>query len=293
MDVSIQFFKQKAKKVLLPIYDEQEANALIRILIEHFAQLPIWQLSLSPQATFTQEASIAANQALNRLIAQEPIQYILGQAWFMGYTFMVNPYVLIPRPETEELVQWILDTNPPRPYPIQIMDIGTGSGCIPIGLYLEWTRRYPYVPSPKIYGLDVSNEALTIAQQNAKQLNAPIVYKQLDILQASNNDFQAIDLIVSNPPYVLESEKREMKPNVLEHEPHLALFVPDQNPLLFYKVIAQRALHWLKPKGQLFFEINEQMGSATKALLEDMGFEGVELQQDIYQKDRFCKGQKP
>lgn len=211
---------------------------------------------------------------IERLHQHEPIQYILGETDFYGRRFKVSPSVLIPRPETEWLIHELMKEKFTSP---GILDIGTGSGCIAITLQLE-------IPDAKIYGLDISASALAIAKQNAETLKADIKFIQSDFLL--DFSIEPLDAIVSNPPYIKESEKASMKPNVLEHEPHQALFVPDDDPLRFYKAIASKSKALLKPDGKIFVEINEQLGNEVKLLFERSGLYSVHIIKDLDGKDR-------
>lgn len=221
---------------------------------------------------------------MEKLMRNIPIQYVLGKAPFYGREFIVNPNVLIPRNETEELVHWIIKifSNPKKS--LHILDIGTGSGCIPVTLALE-------LSGAEVVALDVSQNALDIAAENAKDLQAEIVFYQTDILKEPIPRV-AWDIIVSNPPYVRESEKDEMRSNVLDHEPHLALFVPDRDPLLFYRMIAEKAMDALREEGMLFFEINEAFGEEVRELLQNLGYVEVEVRKDLLGKDRMVKAKK-
>jgi release factor glutamine methyltransferase len=222
-------------------------------------------------------------KAITRLKNYEPIQYIIGDTEFYGLVFKVNPSVLIPRPETEELVDWIIkDCEDDKK--INILDIGTGSGCIAISLAKN-------LPNAKVFALDVSNEALKTANQNAINNGVEVEFIEADILSYNSLDIQ-FDLIVSNPPYVRELEKQMMSANVLDHEPHLALFVEDDDALLFYRKITDVAADILKPNGQLFFEINESLGESTKQLLDNSNYKNIELKKDIFEKDRMIKAVK-
>jgi release factor glutamine methyltransferase len=225
------------------------------------------------------------NFAVKQLKQQRPVQYILGKADFYKLQFVVNEQVLIPRPETEELVDLIIrelkQTNAP-----DILDIGTGSGCIAITLKKN-------LPAATVAALDVSEGALKVAMQNAVSNQVAVSFFQQDILKTNTLPeavFRQFDCIVSNPPYICISEKKEMDKNVLEHEPHLALFVPDEDPLLFYKAIADFALNHLKPKGKLYFEINAAYGLETKQMLEKKGFKNVILISDLNNKNRILQG---
>lgn len=216
-------------------------------------------------------------QIVAELKTHKPIQYILGKTEFYGLKINVNEHTLIPRPETEQLVDWILKENF-----VAALDIGTGSGCIPIALAKH--------TDAKVLAIDVSEDALLIAEENAKNNKVEIDFIHQDILQT--NYLQKVDLIVSNPPYVLESEKEKIQENVLDYEPELALFVEDKNPLIFYKKIASLAFNFLNENGKLFFEINAKFGKETIEMLADIGFVNIELKKDMNDKDRMIKAIK-
>lgn len=215
-------------------------------------------------------------QDFERLKRGEPIQYIIGKAPFYGREFLVSPATLIPRNETEELVHLIIKENPQQG--LRILDIGTGTGCIPISLFLE-------MKEPEVYALDISLEALKVARQNAKSLKAEVNFLQGDILR-ERIPLESLDILVSNPPYIPEKGKAEMHKNVLDFEPGLALFVPDEDPLLFYRRIAELGREHLKKGGRLYFEIHEDFGPETVDLLESMGYQEVRLIQDLNGKNR-------
>ncbi len=215
-----------------------------------------------------------------RLKAEEPLQYILGNTEFYGYNFEVNSNVLIPRPETEELITWIKESSSENDN-IKILDIGTGSGCIPITLKKE-------IPTAEVFALDISEKAIETAKKNAKNNNVDVTFLLHDILSEKELE-NTFDIIVSNPPYVRNLEKEEIKNNVLNNEPHLALFVEDDNPLIFYKRIADIAKTALNPNGLLFFEINQYLGNETKQMLEDKNFSNVILKRDLFGNNRMIK----
>jgi release factor glutamine methyltransferase len=231
--------------------------------------------ALLSEQQITQLHSILAELATNR-----PVQYVLGEAWFAGDKYYVNEFVLIPRPETEELVEWISEYAHIVNKPLSILDIGTGSGCIPIALKLA-------IPNANMSALDISKEALVVAKQNAQTHQVSIEFIEQDILQTKQLK-EHYDIIVSNPPYIPLREKSNMQSQVTEHEPEIALFVSDHFPLLFYSKIAHIGKSALKPKGQLFFEIHYDQGNAIMALLNEMGYH-AELRQDIYGKDRMVR----
>ena len=215
------------------------------------------------------------NDIIQRINRHEPIQYVLGKAEFYGRGFAVDGSVLIPRPETELLIRAVLKEKKFSP---TILDIGTGSGCIAITLAVE-------IPSSEVYAIDISEEALTVAQQNAENLKAKVNFSKFDIL-ANEKLEHRFDIIVSNPPYIAESEKKEMNSNVLDFEPPLALFVTDKDPLVFYKAIARRGKSLLKPGGKIFVEINERFGKELKQHFRNEGYSNVSIEKDINNKDR-------
>ena len=264
------------------IQDEQEIESFFFILTEYLHNLKRVDLALNPNFELSDAEVEKWNIILADLQQEKPIQYITGEAWFYGLQFEVNENTLIPRPETEELVEWIL--NSPithHPSPITILDIGTGTGCIPISLKVN-------LPQANVSAIDVSEKALEVAKRNAASNKVEINFIQTNILEAEDLN-QNFDIIISNPPYVRNLEKQEIKKNVLEYEPHLALFVEDTDALLFYRKIAQLALKNLSPNGLLFFEINQYLGKETVELLENLGFKNIELKKDIYGNDRMVK----
>lgn len=274
-------------------YPNEEIASFFYIASEYYMKYKRIDVSLNANEVVTTEHYEQFQNLLEQLKIYEPIQYILGDTEFFGLPFKVSASVLIPRPETEELVDWIISENQKSntQAPITILDIGTGSGCIAISLAKN-------IPNAKVYALDVSNEALKIARQNAQQNEADITFIQADVLNKEavmlslSKQQQQFDIIVSNPPYVRELEKEWMHDNVLHYEPHLALFVEDDNALVFYEAIAELSQTLLKDTGYLFFEINEYLGEAMKTLLSKHQFQHIELRQDIYQKDRMTKAQK-
>ncbi|MEO0472240.1 MAG: peptide chain release factor N(5)-glutamine methyltransferase [Bacteroidota bacterium] len=227
-------------------------------------------------------------RCLNRLKATEPIQYILGETDFYGRHFVVNPSVLIPRQETEELMVWARDEVPKKtPHrPIQALDIGTGSGCIPVSLWLEWQEKG--IPSTWT-GLDVSEAALQMARQNAVSLQAEVLFQVTDITTAVADDFSGLDLIISNPPYVPPEELADMQLHVRNHEPHLALFTPHNDPLYFFRIIGQLGKSWLKPGGLLFFEGHLDHMQAVADMLTAAGWQEVMLRKDLNGRDRMIR----
>ncbi|TDQ14626.1 release factor glutamine methyltransferase [Algoriphagus boseongensis] len=273
MSISYQEFSQKLSLELTPLYDSQEAQNLVEWLLEHHLGLKRMDLF-----KFMKEEALpeVLYSDLERLKEGEPIQYILGHCPFYGRDFKVNQHTLIPRNETEELVHLIIKENP-KPG-LKILDIGTGTGCIPISLSLEMT-------SPEVFGLDISEGAIEVAKENALKNRAQVKFLNCDILK-SFPDLPQLDIIVSNPPYVPQSEKKEMHQNVVEFEPHLALFVPDSDPLVFYRVIAEKSKDLLNPGGKLYFEIYEKAGTEISDLLKNLGFDQIKLHKDLNGKDR-------
>jgi release factor glutamine methyltransferase len=274
------------------IQDEQEIESFFFILTEYLHNLKRVDVALNPNFEISDAAIEKWNAILAQLQQEKPIQYITGEAWFYGLQFEVNENTLIPRPETEELVEWIL--NSPiikHPSPINILDIGTGTGCIPISLKANLSQA-------NVSAIDISEKALEVAKRNAELNKVEINFIQANILEVEDlsklatSNFQlptSIDIIVSNPPYVRNLEKQEIKKNVLDYEPHLALFVEDTDALLFYRKIAQLALKNLSSNGLLFFEINQYLGKETVELLENLGFKNIELKKDIYGNNRMIR----
>ncbi|MDY8138278.1 peptide chain release factor N(5)-glutamine methyltransferase [Aquimarina sp. 2201CG5-10] len=262
-------------------YGSEEALSFFYMLTTEFFSLKRVDIALQLTREVSDEELLNFKSAQSRLETQEPIQYILGHEEFYGARFIVNQHVLIPRPETEELVNWIIKDYAKTKTTLKILDIGTGSGCIAISLAKK-------IPNSKVYAIDVSEEALKVAKQNASLNKVDIQFIKADILE-ENDLKEEFEIIVSNPPYVRELEKQEIKPNVLDHEPHQALFVEDGDPLVFYEKIASLAKKNLKNNGVLYFEINQYLGEATKNMIRDMGFASVVLRKDIYQNDRMIK----
>jgi len=286
-------------KELDAIFGKNEVGSVFNILISHYLKFNRIALVLEPDLTISKEEEQPLFEALSRLKQEEPIQYIIGETEFFGLPFKVNEHTLIPRPETEELVSLVLQNIKNQKTcladwqanskVVSILDIGTGTGCIAISLAKN-------LPNAKVFALDVSEEALKIAEQNAELNKVDIHFLKADILSKEtwNLEFKNLkfDIIVSNPPYVRNLEKQEIKKNVLNHEPHLALFVEDTNPLQFYKAITDFAIDKLVENGLLFFEINQYLGDETKQLLQDKDFLDIELKPDIFGNNRMLKGKK-
>ena len=268
------------------IQDEQEIESFFFILTEYLHNLKRVDVALNPNFELSEDGVKKWNAILLDLQQEKPIQYITGEAWFYGLRFEVNENTLIPRPETEELVEWIIESQKSKvqSQKFDILDIGTGSGCIPIALKAN-------LPQANVSAIDVSEEALEVAKRNAAINKVDINFIQANILEVEDLNCH-FDIIVSNPPYVRVLEKQEIKKNVLDYEPHLALFVDDNDALLFYRKITQLALKNLAPNGLLFFEINQYLGKETVILLENLGFKNIELRKDIYGNDRMIKCEK-
>jgi release factor glutamine methyltransferase len=269
---------------LSSIYDLGEAESFFYLILEEKQQLKRIDLALNPDLIFSNEEIQLWNSILEQLQKEIPIQYLLGKTSFYGLEFEVNPAVLIPRPETEELVEWIIQSQKSevRSQNVKILDIGTGSGCIAISLAKN-------IVNAEVFAIDVSKKALATAKKNGEINQVKVTFLEKNILETDDLE-QQFDIIVSNPPYVRELEKQEIKKNVLDNEPHLALFVADNDALIFYRKIAELAQKNLSPKGQLFFEINQYLGIEMLILLEKMDFQSIELRQDIYGNDRMIKG---
>ncbi len=263
---------------LSDLYDREEVLSFFYLLSEKILELRRVDIALKLNDSLSVESVEQFRDAQNRLQSQEPIQYILGDTEFYGGVFTVNKHVLIPRPETEELVDWILHDQKNKNTSLKILDIGTGSGCIAISLAKNLKKA-------EVYAIDVSEEALKVAKANAEKNQVTVKFIKLDVLAASDL-FQSFDIIVSNPPYVRELEKEEMKPNVLDNEPNLALFVSNGKPLVFYEKITKLAKKRLDRGGALYFEINQYLGNETKLMIENLGFKTVELRKDLYNSDR-------
>lgn len=277
-------YKTQFAKELSSIYDEHEIDSFFYILLEAFHQMKRIDLAINQNMELDTIQLLQWETVLSQLKEQKPIQYILGETEFYGLPFYVNENTLIPRPETEELVGWIIHKSKveSRKSKVKILDIGTGTGCIAISL----TKN---LPNAEVFALDVSNKALEIATKNAKRNNVNITFINQSILEIDDLE-QQFDIIVSNPPYVRNLEKQEIKKNVLNFEPHLALFVEDDDALLFYRKITELAQKNLSEKGMLFFEINQYLGKEMIALLENNNFLNIELRKDIYGNDRMISG---
>jgi release factor glutamine methyltransferase len=261
-------------------FDERETRQILKWLLEDLLQKPYVELILDQHQTVSESEILRLHFKLKRILAKEPIQYVLGFAWFMGKQFEVSPAVLIPRPETEELVDKVLRRIQHKTSG-RLIDFGTGSGCIPIVIKNK-------MPHWHVSALDLSAEALRVALQNADAHQTQVDFFQDDILELENAKGE-VDVIVSNPPYVLMSDQAQMQKQVLEHEPHLALFVPDNDPCLFYRKIVEWSLRHLCSGGFIAFEVHEEHASSVADLLSNAGFQ-TEVMKDLQDKDRFVFG---
>ena len=278
------YFKSIVLK-LKALYPAEEARAMAERLYEHYLHLSPSQRVISAAMVVDDDKISLVDEAVTKLLRNIPLQYVLGSAFFMGMDFMVNPSVLIPRPETEEMVSLILKQYSVRKtgHKLSILDIGTGSGCIPIAL-----KRF--IPDSNVSAIDISKEALKVASENAVINNAGINFIHADILDHTQwDELPQFDLIVSNPPYVTNEEKKQMQRNVLDHEPHNALFVPDDDPLVFYREIMALAKIKLCEAGSLWFEINEKFGYDLRDMALNQGFKEVNIIFDFRGKSRFLQ----
>ncbi|CCX69073.1 protein-(Glutamine-N5) methyltransferase [Prevotella sp. CAG:255] len=269
-------------RTLEPLYGNGEARAITDYVLDVCFGLSKADILCGAVEEMTAEKTAELNKIFGRLTEGEPVQYVLGRAEFCGRWFSVRPGVLIPRPETEELCAWITADSKASASP-KVLDIGTGSGCIAITLQLD-------MPESKVTAWDISADALDVARENAQQLGANVNFVKLDALNAKPEG--EWDVIVSNPPYICEKEKKDMAVNVLEHEPHTALFVPDADPLLFYRAITRLAVQTLSKGGRLYFEINPIYADDTCHMMRAEGMTAVELRSDMYGKQRMAKGVK-
>ena len=268
---------EQLKNGLAGVAEPQEVQAMIRIICEDVFNYDPVDVALRQESELPDFAQERVNEIITRLQRHEPLQYVVGSARFYGHRFKVTPAVLIPRPETEQLIDLIVDENPASD--LRVLDMGTGSGCIAISL----ARALKFA---QVDALDVSRDALAVARENADTLKVKVRFFESDML--SPQPAACYDIIVSNPPYVCWSERESMDRNVLDYEPGQALFVPDNDPLLFYKAIAPYAAQSLERGGRLYLEINQRFGNEVKQLLEDYGFDEVRIIEDSYGKVRFA-----
>ena len=272
----------KIHEGLATAYSDGEIKALTRIIATELLGVPQMTFFLKDDVSLSAEQQALLDNAIERLKKQEPIQYILGYSDFCGLRFKVTPDTLIPRPETSELVEWISADYSCKA--VNILDIGTGSGCIAISLAHK-------LPQSKTTAWDISPDALAVAAENSKANNCNVAFEQVDIL-AYEPVGEQFDIIVSNPPYIKEVEKELMHANVLDWEPHTALFVPDSDPLLFYRIIAKKGLKMLEPGGRLYFEINRAHGNETSDMLASLGYTDIKLRKDFADNDRMIRAVK-
>ena len=276
--------------LLTPLYGDGEAKAIARLVYEVRFGLSFSDICLGKDTQLSANSQEELKGIAERLLQQEPVQYVLGQAAFCGRTFKVNEHVLIPRPETEELCQWIESQGEKQPMnDASILDIGTGSGCIAITLAAE-------MPKAKVTAWDISTEALKVAEENAKRNHVHVSIKRVDALHIPTDILQQttqlFDFIVSNPPYICNKERAQMESNVLDYEPHTALFVPDDDALLFYRNIAQYGQTALKEDGWLYFEINPQYAKILTEMLDTMSYHNIEIKEDQFGKQRMMKAKR-
>ena len=281
--MKIKEYRTQFIQELLSSFDEGEAESFFYLILEEKQQLKRIDLALHPDLTFSKEQMLVWNSLLEQLKCEVPVQYLLGKTSFYGLDFEVNPTVLIPRSETEELVDWIIKSLNSRigNSKLKILDIGTGSGCIAISLAKN-------IENAQVFAIDISDKALATAKKNAEVNKVEVTFIHQNILDTADLN-QNFDIIVSNPPYVRNLEKQEIKKNVLNNEPHLALFVEDNDALIFYKKIAKLAQQSLSQNGELFFEINQYLGQEMIEMLEKMNFRTIELRKDIYGNDRMIR----
>ncbi len=265
------------------IYEQNEANNIAELLIESITKLPRSERIIKGDETLPNSQKNLLHSSISRLQKHEPIQYIINEAWFAGMRFYVDRNVLIPRPETEELVEWAVEEYRIKNSPFKILDVGTGSGCIAIALKNK-------LPLSEVWACDISDQALNVARINADALHATIDFVPLNFLDpGQRKQLPNVDAIVSNPPYVPQNEKTEMKKNVVEYEPSTALFVTDDDPLIFYKAIAEFGREKLNKGGSIYAEIHENLGEPIKRLFLSAGYQTVQLKKDLQEKDRMIK----
>lgn len=282
VEMTLKEAQNRCRSVLLNSYSPGEADAITEIVLEHITNKNRNEIKLYAGLEILPETEVTLNAILERLTNHEPVQYIINEAWFYAMPFYVDKNVLIPRPETEELVHWIVTDNASGKLPVRILDIGTGSGCIPVALQKG-------IPEADVWACDISREALAVAQKNATEHRATVNLIELNILNPEScNQLPVFDIIVSNPPYIPEKDKNTMHPIVVNYEPSLALFVPDEDPLLFYKAIATFAENHLSNTGDIYLEIHEGLAKPVLTLFKEKNF-GVELRKDMQQKDRMIK----
>jgi release factor glutamine methyltransferase len=282
------------------IYPTNEAVIMADMLLEHFTSFSKGDRLMNKEADLTQQQEVAIHKGVERLLKHEPIQYIMNKCWFYGMELFVDPSVLIPRPETEELVAWIINDVRASGYNVfsrgpadadetdllKILDVGTGSGCIALALKKA-------MPQAEVWGCDLSEEALNVARRNGSALDIRVDFQGLNFLdQLQQKQLPTVNILVSNPPYIPIRDKDLMNKNVVEHEPHTALFVPDEDPLIFYRALAKFASSRLHENGSIYMEIHEDLGNDVVRLFSDEGYNKIELRKDMQQKNRMVKVSK-
>lgn len=282
------------------IYPTNEAVIMADMLLEHFTSFSKGDRLMNKEADLTQEQEVTIHKGVERLLKHEPIQYIMNKCWFYGMELFVDPSVLIPRPETEELVAWIISDVRASGYNVfsrgtadadetdllKILDVGTGSGCIALALKKA-------MPQAEVWGCDLSEEALNVARRNGSALDIRVDFQGLNFLdQLQQKQLPTVNILVSNPPYIPIRDKDLMNKNVVEHEPHTALFVPDEDPLIFYRALAKFASSRLHENGSIYMEIHEDLGNDVVRLFSDEGYNKIELRKDMQQKNRMVKVSK-
>lgn len=281
---TISYLSQYAQEELKDTYTPDEIRHLCRLIYTDVLQFTNIDIHIKKHDTLEESFVKKFYEIITHLKLNEPLQYIIGETEFAGLKFKLNRDTLIPRPETTELVYWL--TQHPLPVRPVILDIGTGSGCIAVSVA-------SILPHAEVHAIDISAHALRQAEENARINNTKVHFAERDILQWKDDSWEEYDVIVSNPPYVRESEKDQMDARVLDYEPARALFVPDNNPLIFYQAIAVFGMQRLKPGGLLFFEINEALGSEMRELLEQQGYTDIVLKKDFDDKERFTVARRP
>ncbi|UOQ98657.1 peptide chain release factor N(5)-glutamine methyltransferase [Hymenobacter sp. 5317J-9] len=284
--MTIRHFTTALAEALNAVYPSREAESIAALVAEHLLGATPLQRLMRAQEPVPETALAALPALQTRLLAHEPVQYVLGVAHFADMELEVTPATLIPRPETEELVQLIAQEQHGR-RGLSVLDVGTGSGCLALALARD-------LPDSAVLAVDISAEALAVARRNAARYGPAVAFQQVDILRSPPAGLAAgtLDVLVSNPPYVRESERPQMRENVLAWEPATALFVPDEDPLLFYRRLVQLGHELLRPGGAIYFEINEALGPETADLLTQRGFAGVRVQADMFGKVRMVRGER-
>ncbi len=279
--ITVKNISEEFHKVLKGMYPPEEIRNFVWIIMEHLLDFTKTDLLVKDDTVLSDDQLSFCKDAMEKLAVQVPVQQIVESTVFYDLKFEVTPDVLIPRPETEELVHWILDDLKQRKE-VSILDVGTGSGCIPISIKVNH-------PQAIVSAWDISDKALNVAKSNANLNQVDILFEKQDALNPELNERDKVDVIVSNPPYIRELEKERMQKNVLDYEPHLALFVADHDPLIFYRRIAEWGRELLSENGCLYYEINEAFGKETCEMLQELGYQSIELRKDLFGKDRMVK----